>query len=122
MEAGNMAISPVDGQPTYRRCHNRQHYLPPWAQLISFGDTSAAAALAARLAAMVQGQYPDYWPETVRALIVHSAQWTSAMQVRFLPQRKQDRRQDHYRQLLRYCGYGAPSTDDLFWSTKSILC
>ena len=39
------------------------------------------------------------------------------MKTRFLPLR----RHDHYRQLLRYCGYGAPNTDDLFWSTQSAL-
>ena len=125
MEAGNMTISPVDGTADFiddaLQLLSTGHQFTMGKQLISFGDTSAAAALAARLAAMVQGQYPDYWPETIRALIVHSAQWTSAMQVRYLPQRKQDRRQDHYRQLLRYCGYGVPSTDDLFWSTQSIL-
>jgi hypothetical protein len=43
------------------------------------------------------------------------------MQARFLPTREQDRRQDHYRQLLRYCGYGVPRMDDLFWSTQSAL-
>jgi hypothetical protein len=79
--------------------------------------TSAAAALASRLAAMVQGQYAVYWPETIRALIVHSAQWTEAMKSRFLLLRTQE----HYRRLLRYCGYGVPNTDDLFWSTQSTL-
>lgn len=125
MEAGNMAISPVDGTADFiddaLQLLSTGHQFAMDKQLVSFGETSAAAALASRLAAMVQGQYPDYWPETVRALIVHSAHWTSAMQARFLPKRKQDRRQDHYRQLLRYCGYGVPSTDDLFWSAQSVL-
>ena len=35
--------------------------------------TSAATALASRLAAQVMAVYPQLWPETVRALIVHSA-------------------------------------------------
>lgn len=121
MEAGNMAISPVDGTADYiddaLQLLSTGHQFALGKQLISFGDTSAAAALAARLAAMVQGRYPDYWPETIRALIVHSAQWTDAMKARFLPLRTQD----HYRQLLRYCGYGVPNTDDLFWSTQSAL-
>ncbi len=41
--------------------------------------TSAATAQAARLAAIVQAEYPNLWPETARALIVHSAEWTQAM-------------------------------------------
>ena len=121
MEAGNMALSPVDGAADYiddaLQLLSTGHKFALGKQLISFGDTSAAAALAARLAAMVQGQYTDYWPETVRALIVHSAQWTEAMKSRFQPLRTQD----HYRQLLRYCGYGVPNSDDLFWSAQSAL-
>lgn len=121
MEAGNMAISPVDGTADYiddtLQLLSTGHQFALGKQLISFGDTSAAAALSARLAAIVLGQYPDYWPETIRALIVHSAQWTEAMKARFLPLRTQDQ----YRQLLRYCGYGIPNTDDLFWSTQSAL-
>jgi hypothetical protein len=31
--------------------------------------------MAARLAA----QHPDYWPETIRAMLVHSAEWTAPM-------------------------------------------
>jgi hypothetical protein len=125
MEAGNMAISPHDGTADYiddaLQLLSTGHKFAMGKQLISFGDTSAAAALASNLAARVLGQYPDYWPETVRALIIHSAQWTTAMQARFLPTRIQDRRYDHYRQLLRYCGYGVPSSDDLFWSTQNTL-
>jgi hypothetical protein len=121
MEAGNMAISQVDGPADYiddaLQLLSTGHQFALGKQLISFGDTSAAAALASRLAAKVQGQYSDYWPEAIRALIVHSAQWTEAMKSRFLPLRTQE----HYRQLLRYCGYGVPNTDDLFWSTHSAL-
>lgn len=42
--------------------------------------TSAATAEASRLAALVMATYPTYWPETVRGLIVHGAEWTPAMQ------------------------------------------
>jgi Subtilase family len=41
--------------------------------------TSAATAQVARMAALVAAEYPDLWPETVRALIVHSAEWTRTM-------------------------------------------
>jgi hypothetical protein len=44
-----------------------------------FSDTSAATALAGYFAAQILVQNPDFWPETVRALIVHSADWTTAM-------------------------------------------
>ncbi len=42
-------------------------------------QTSAATAQAAYLAASILADYPNLWPETVRALIVHSADWTPAM-------------------------------------------
>lgn len=45
----------------------------------TFSATSAATALAARMAATIQAAYPNFWPETVRALMVHSAEWTNEM-------------------------------------------
>lgn len=45
--------------------------------------TSAATAQAGHLGASILADYPSLWPETVRALIVHSAQWTEAMHQRF---------------------------------------
>jgi hypothetical protein len=45
----------------------------------AFGDTSAATALASKFAAELYYYYPDYWPETIRALVIHSAEWTPAM-------------------------------------------
>jgi len=49
----------------------------PWFTV--FGDTSAATALASKFAAELYYAYPDYWPETIRGLLVHSADWTPAM-------------------------------------------
>ncbi|MFW8177747.1 S8 family serine peptidase, partial [Klebsiella pneumoniae] len=39
-------------------------------------DTSAACALVSRQAALLMAQYPEYWPETIRGLLVHTAKWT----------------------------------------------
>ena len=44
--------------------------------------TSAATAHATHLAASIFAEYPGLWPETVRALIVHSAEWTEPMRAR----------------------------------------
>ena len=66
---------------------------------------------------MVMAEYPDFWPETVRALLIHSARWTEAMKSRFSPLNLKSK----YGQLLRYCGWGAPDIQDLFWSTQSAL-
>lgn len=46
-------------------------------------DTSAACALVSGHAAVLMSEYPEYWPETVRGLLVHSADWTELMWQRF---------------------------------------
>jgi hypothetical protein len=47
--------------------------------LAESGDTSAAAAEVARICAHLQSRYPNYWPETIRALVVQGAGYTQAM-------------------------------------------
>lgn len=47
--------------------------------LCETGDTSAATAEVARLCARLAWQYPDYWPETIRALAVQGARHTTQM-------------------------------------------
>lgn len=66
--------------------------------------TSAATALAARMAAQLQAEYPDLWPETIRGLMAHSASWTPAM-LRAVSTGTPGERN---RQLLRQFGHGVP--------------
>ena len=61
-------------------------------------------------------QYPDYWPETIRALLVHSAEWTEKMLERFNPEKKKD-----YENLLRYSGYGLPDLNRALWSAENTV-
>lgn len=82
--------------------------------------TSAATALAARMAAQVMESYPDFWPETVRALIVHSAQWTDSMRQMFLPRRGPISKSDYLR-LIRHCGFGVPDLSRALWSASNSL-
>ncbi|WP_420753494.1 S8 family peptidase [Rhodococcus sp. O3] len=74
--------------------------------------TSAATAQAAALAAEITARYPSLWPETVRALIVHSAEWTHAMNAQFAA----DNRKNARVALLRRYGMGVP---DLTRATRS---
>ncbi len=69
--------------------------------LVGMRETSAATAHAARFAARLWAAWPEYRPETIRGLIVHSADWTSAMRTQ-LPS-LDDR--------LALCGLGVPSFD-----------
>ncbi len=66
------------------------------------GDTSAAAAEVARLCGHLSAHHPNYWPETVRALVVHGARHTPHMRTQLseVPLSKEKRR------LLRRYGYG----------------
>ena len=77
-------------------------------------------ALAARLAARIMVIYPGLWPETVRALIVHSAEWTEAMRHASLPTTGKATK-SHYRRLVQRCGFGVPDLDRALWSVDNSL-
>ncbi len=70
-----------------------------------FNATSAAAAQAAHMAAQIQAEYPDAWPETVRALMVHSAEWPPALKKQF----QNGGGKTNYARMIRICGYGVPN-------------
>lgn len=70
--------------------------------------TSASTAQCSYIAAELMAAYPSMRPETLRALIVHSARWTTQMKNQFgLPDTKSQGR----KKLLRTCGYGVPSLE-----------
>lgn len=75
--------------------------------------TSSATAQASYMAAQIFAEYPEIWPETVRALLVHSAQWTPEMKAQFCAD---DSKKTGRRRLLRTCGYGIPDI------TRAIQC
>ncbi|GGD61732.1 S8 family peptidase [Lacimicrobium alkaliphilum] len=82
--------------------------------------TSAASALCARMAARLMARYPELWPESIRALIVHSAQWTEAMKRMYLPARGEPTK-TQTTQLVRHCGFGEPDLDRAMWSADNSL-
>lgn len=62
-------------------CLLSTYFKPDEKLLVLSWATSAATAQVARMAILVRADYPMFWPEAVRALIVHSARWTRAMGV-----------------------------------------
>ncbi len=96
------------------------HHRPADRLFTTTNATSAATALASRLAAQVMVEYPKLWPETVRALIVHSAGWTDAMKRMFLPAVKSPSKGDCQR-LVRRCGFGVPDLGRALWSASNSL-
>lgn len=107
LEGGNVARSP-DGStfdtPGNLQMLTTQAPLTNSRLLATTHATSAATAQAAALAASIMAEYPNLWPETVRALIVHSAEWTPAMRQQF----STDGRKKARVALLRRYGIGVP--------------
>lgn len=90
---------------------NKRQFDMTWA-------TSAATAKAAHLCALIQTRYPNAWAETVRGLMVHSAEWTQALREHFWvggTERKQ------YENLVKACGYGVPNPVKALYCSENVL-
>ena len=80
--------------------------------------TSASTALASRMAAQIMAKYPTLWPETIRGLLVHSAEWTDDMKTLYLCG---DHSKNSYLRLMRRCGFGVPNLSRALWSVSNSL-
>lgn len=96
------------------------HYRPVDRLFTTTNATSAASALCARMAAQLMAAYPDLRPETIRALIVHSAEWTEVMRQMYLPANSAATKTD-YVHLIRHCGWGVPDLNQALWSAGNSL-
>jgi Subtilase family len=115
LEGGNVARSPAGTEfdtPATLQLLTTKAPLEDQRLLTVTNATSAATAQAAHLGASILVDSPELWPETVRALIVHSAEWTQAMQQQFDVANSRARRIA----LLRRYGMGVP---DLQRATRS---
>jgi hypothetical protein len=84
----------------------------------TFHATSAATALAGQFAANIYSRYPNLWPETVRALMVHSAEWTEAMRAQFSHGSTERKKAQH---RVRCVGFGVPNLERALWSASNSL-
>lgn len=99
MEGGNIGYNSVFGDNTMPELSlittsediSHEPLQPFWA-------TSASTALAARLAAKIKYANPNLSMLSVRALMIHSAEWTDAMKA--IDTKKNV--------IMAYCGYGVP--------------
>ena len=96
------------------------NYRPVERLFTTTNATSAASALCARMAAQLMAAYPDLRPETIRALIVHSAEWTEVMRKMYLPANNAATKTD-YVHLIRHCGWGVPDLNQALWSAGNSL-
>jgi len=98
MEGGNVTYSPiydVSTDPDLSVITTSQDLSQP---LVAFNATSAATALATNLAAKIKDANPNLSVLSVRALLVHSAEWTSEM-----------KNIGKVEDIMPLCGYGVPN-------------
>ena len=121
MEGGNLAVDNLGFKTT---CDDLSLLTtssdPLNQQFDTFNMTSAATAQAAWFAARLQSYYPEYWPETIRALMIHSAEWTDTMMRQFI-KKGDEKKKASYLKLLRSCGYGVPNLDRALHSANNSL-
>lgn len=106
-EAGNKAISPdatqiISGVPALSILTTGKDVTHR--PIEEFWATSSATAQAAGMAAAIMAEHPQMWPETVRALMIHSAQWTPVMREKLRKNKNKNQRVA----LARHFGYGVP--------------
>jgi hypothetical protein len=123
MEGGNTILDPSTGRtdtPEQMSLLTTAH-ATSGRLLVAFGDTSAATAQAARVAALIHAEYPSFWPETVRALLIHSAEWTPVMKRAFDAAEPKLTDKEKCRARLRRYGYGVPNLRRALHSARSAL-
>jgi hypothetical protein len=101
MEGGNLAVSDSlydSGIETLSALTTQKTQLAG-RPLTTINMTSEATARASHLAARIWALEPNLRPESVRALIVHSASWTPTMMEQF----------KGIKDRLQACGYGVPN-------------
>lgn len=86
------------------------------------GETSAATARAAGLATALKSRYPDFRAETLRAMMVHCAEWSPAMLARRSYLQKVGlSKADAQLNMLQCYGWGIPDEERIFRSAGDAL-
>lgn len=121
LEGGNLAVKEgeMSDQPDSLSVLST-YYKPTDRHFEGFNMTSAAAAKASWMAAQISKRYPEFWPETIRALIVHSASWTQEMLQHFLPAPGNPAKGE-IKNLIRTCGWGVPNLSRALHTAKNTL-
>lgn len=117
-EGGNVGVdefgftSEIDDLSLLSLSHQPQETL-----LAPHRMTSGATGIATELACRVMAQYPEAWPETIRALLIHSAKWTEELKRQFTLDGESAKKTRA--NLLRICGYGIPDPNRAIQSASN---
>ncbi|MBV7435640.1 S8 family peptidase [Cardiobacteriaceae bacterium TAE3-ERU3] len=91
----------------------------------SHTDTSAATAEASYIAAKIMSVYPNAKAETIRGLLIHSAEWSAPINDKLSEIAKLDNskgvKKDHIKQIFKVCGYGIPNLEKAIASKNDRL-
>jgi len=117
-EGGNKAHDGRNAYQTDSLSVLTTFFKPQEKPFIASWATSASTAQVARFIGVICAEYPNLWPETIRALIVHSAEWSSRMleHVRATKSRAQ-----FENLLLRRFGFGVPDLSRALRSATNAL-
>lgn len=80
------------------------------------GDTSAATAHISNYLARIHEAYPKYWAETIRGILIHSAEWTEAMKQKV---KNEGNNESAKLSMLKMVGYGVPNIEKSLFSLKN---
>jgi hypothetical protein len=120
LEGGNAALSPagtdVDWPDSLQLLTTASN--PAERLLTTTNATSAATAQAAYMAATIAAEYPAFWPETVRGLLVHSAEWTDQMRLQMSAAENNRRQIAAY---IRQYGFGVPTLERALRSAANAI-
>lgn len=123
-EGGNLLLSPDETILTNADCVSLITTSDPGNTHLftGHGETSAATALVSRIAANIWSTYPSLWSETIRALITHSAEWSTTMlRHKELALQNGAKPRQAKELMLRMFGHGIPSMSRALASASNYL-
>lgn len=84
-------------------------------------DSSAACALASNYAALISDRYPQYWPETIRALLIHSCKYNESIRSEYKKMKDSGiySKNEILNTILRTVGFGVPDINKALSSTNN---
>ncbi len=118
MEGGNLADDSINALDCENLSMLTTNFAPHLGHFRHFNMTSLATAQASWFAAQIQAKYPEFWAETIRALMIHSARWTEELISQFSIDMN---KKTDVKKLLRICGYGVPTLERALHSASNSL-
>ncbi len=118
-EGGNLLVTP-EGEIEFNDdlAELTTFHQPFRRQFSTIHGTSLSTAKATWMAATIQFYYPNFWPETIRGLMIHSADWPNELLRQFNLNRNQ---KSDVSQILRIAGYGLPDLKKALQCTSNSL-